>query len=207
MHCVRQNSSKLVKYFIEKFNENKEPTEKDEEAKDGKEKEAKGAKEESRKGKDGKAKDEEAKDGKGKGKTSKEVIKQQEGKAKEDNKAKGEQKGGKDKQKKKVDVNAVDSYGRTVIHHVVSPLDFGSFENLELLKYLESKGAKLGIFIKEIVNDQEWRIIEFDQWRCGRHVGPHTPVLCTQTNWWQICKVDLLFMFLLPHCIYFYVVV
>ena len=35
-----------------------------------------------------------------------------------------------------IDTNAVDGKGKTPIHHVVNPLEYGSYENVELLKML-----------------------------------------------------------------------
>lgn len=51
------------------------------------------------------------------------------------------------KHKAEVDVNAEDNYGRTAVHHLVTPLPYGSYENVELLKYLSSKGAELDILL------------------------------------------------------------
>lgn len=42
-----------------------------------------------------------------------------------------------------VNLNAADSQGWTVIHHLVSPLEYGTFDNEELLYILFRAGASL----------------------------------------------------------------
>ena len=42
-----------------------------------------------------------------------------------------------------VNLNAADSQGWTVIHHLVSPLEYGTFDNEELLYVLFKAGASL----------------------------------------------------------------
>ena len=42
-----------------------------------------------------------------------------------------------------VDINATDSLGRTAVHHLMKTCDFGTYENVEILKKLAGKRAKL----------------------------------------------------------------
>ena len=42
-----------------------------------------------------------------------------------------------------VNVNAADSQGWTVIHHLVSPLEYGTYDNEELLYVLFKAGASI----------------------------------------------------------------
>eukprot|EP01113_Clastostelium_recurvatum_P021438 TRINITY_DN2540_c0_g1_i2.p1 TRINITY_DN2540_c0_g1~~TRINITY_DN2540_c0_g1_i2.p1 ORF type:complete len:2019 (-),score=594.67 TRINITY_DN2540_c0_g1_i2:668-6724(-) len=44
---------------------------------------------------------------------------------------------------KKADVSAVDQQGRSVVHWIVSPLEFGSFENVRMLRLVAKKGGPL----------------------------------------------------------------
>ena len=39
----------------------------------------------------------------------------------------------------KVDTKIVDKEGRTIVHHIVCPLDFGSYENVDMLEFLAPK--------------------------------------------------------------------
>ncbi len=48
-----------------------------------------------------------------------------------------------------VDLNLQDSNGKTVLHLVVNPLPFGSYENTHLLEILVNAGAKLAIKDKQ----------------------------------------------------------
>ena len=43
-----------------------------------------------------------------------------------------------------VNLDATDSQGWTVIHHIVSPLEYGTYDNQELLYVLYKAGASLG---------------------------------------------------------------
>lgn len=45
--------------------------------------------------------------------------------------------------KSKVNVNASDREGWTVMHHIVCPLEYGTFDNIELAKILANAGAPL----------------------------------------------------------------
>lgn len=38
---------------------------------------------------------------------------------------------------KKIDVNHVDKQGKNAVHYVVNPVEFGSYENVEILKILQ----------------------------------------------------------------------
>jgi ankyrin repeat protein len=38
-----------------------------------------------------------------------------------------------------------DKEGWSVVHHIVNPTEFGSYENVEFLKLLASKGARLDL--------------------------------------------------------------
>ncbi len=42
-------------------------------------------------------------------------------------------------------LDAQDREGKTVVHYVVNPLPFGSYENVDLLELLAKKGCKLDI--------------------------------------------------------------
>jgi ankyrin repeat protein len=46
---------------------------------------------------------------------------------------------------KQVKLNMVDEKGWSVIHHLINPTNFGSFENVELLKILHDHGADINL--------------------------------------------------------------
>ncbi len=46
---------------------------------------------------------------------------------------------------KKSNLNVQDAEGKTAVHMVVSPLEFGSYENVEILELLANHGADLNI--------------------------------------------------------------
>lgn len=50
-----------------------------------------------------------------------------------------------DRSNKKSNLNVQDSNGKTAVHLVVSPLEYGSYENVEILELLASHGADLNV--------------------------------------------------------------
>lgn len=46
-------------------------------------------------------------------------------------------------QTKKLNVNQVDTFGKNAVHYVVNPLEFGSYENTEILQILKQAGYDL----------------------------------------------------------------
>lgn len=146
MHCVRKNNEKLVKFLIEVYNENS--TTADRKLEHEIEKEEKQKQEERSKGSHKRG---EHKRGRH---VHKEVTEEKEEKEErgERGKLEQEEKEKRGKAKVKVSLEAVDSYGKNVIHHVVNPLPYGSYENIDLIQYLEAKGADIGIHYNYINN-------------------------------------------------------
>jgi len=44
---------------------------------------------------------------------------------------------------KAIDVNHVDKQGKNAVHYVVNPVEFGSYENVEILKILKEASFDL----------------------------------------------------------------
>ena len=51
--------------------------------------------------------------------------------------------------KTKINPNVQDANGKTALHYVVNPLDFGSYENVKLLALLVKSGADVNIKDKQ----------------------------------------------------------
>lgn len=51
--------------------------------------------------------------------------------------------------KTKINPNVQDANGKTALHYVVNPLDFGSYENVKLLTLLVKSGADVNIKDKQ----------------------------------------------------------
>lgn len=46
---------------------------------------------------------------------------------------------------KNLQINSKDNEGKTAVHYVVNPIDFGSYENVEILDQLHQHGYKLDL--------------------------------------------------------------